>query len=644
MNGSVDNDSVASFSATPASSSAPPPSFPATQAAPGEMARTAHPPPAAASLSLRAPDPAAVVFGVGPVTVLAITTDETTCALFPRVVLRDRLFMTTDVTEALALARANPPDAAFVEIGSGAGLAMVHYLKALVPSVTLFALATREGLDAAANAIALGGTGLLMMPLSGDEILSAIESVKIRLREKALCAELEQTARLASHAAGWMGRLAELADSPSRSVAASLLGAVLAEATHAEGAAIYLASVDRPAELTRVVASPEVEAAPAFGLESDVLDHARRARLLVVPLATRNFKVGHALLAIEGAPPSSLDDGPPRSRRSTDGLVKHLAMQGATALALLAERERAVSAPVKDPGSSAYSFAYYVDVAGREIDKARRYGRRFALATVAFDPVDDASDAVMRPPEIADQLLLCARDTDVLARVDEHEFHLLMPESDGLAAHACRRRILARFAEKSPRGLLVGIATFPLDGRDLSQLLRVARRRAEATRTSIVHRLDADTTNLVDLLETLAWETGTPPPEDLVAPRPVTLPLADVIALVASVTADALRGGAALITVAHHGGLSLGAAVRAALTPLRANVTFHALDVRASGGEDVEALSVIAEHGTYALLGRICRDEGTFKGLHAADPLLADTLAERLGRAAGLRIFAQGNG
>ena len=639
MNGSLDNDKVVSFSAAPASS------FPATQAAPGEVARPALPPRPPPSSRLRAPDPAAIAFGVGPVTVLAIATDETTCALFPKVVLRDRLFMTTDVTEALALASDNPPDAAFVEIGSGAGLAMVHHLKAIVPSVTIFALSTRDGLDTAANSVALGGTGLLIMPLGGDEILSSIESVKIRLREKAFCAELEQTTRLASRAAGWMGRLTELADCPNRSVAAGLLGAVLAEATNAEGAAIYLSSVDRPAELTRVAASPEVDDAPAFGMESDVLAHARRARLLVVPLATRTFKVGHALLATsQNAPPSSLDDGAPRSMRSTDGLVKLLATQGATALALLAERERATSAPVKDPGSSAYSFAYYVDIAGREIDKARRYGRRFAIATVAFDPIDDASDVVMRPPEIADQLLLCARDTDVLARVDEHELHLLMPESDGLAAAACRRRILARFAEKGPRGLLVGVATFPLDGRDLSQLLRVARRRAEASRTSIVHRLGADTTNLVDLLETLTWEAKAPLLEDLVAPRPITLPLADVIALATAVTADALRGGAALITVAHHAGLSLGAAVRAALTPLRPNVTFHALDVRASGGDDVEALSIIAEHGTYALIGRIRRDEGTFKGLHAADPLLADTLAERLGRAAGLRIFAQGNG
>ena len=55
-----------------------------------------------------------------------------------------------------------------MEIASGAGLAMVHHLKAIVPSVTIFALATREGLDAAANSVALGGTGTHRVMFGGD--------------------------------------------------------------------------------------------------------------------------------------------------------------------------------------------------------------------------------------------------------------------------------------------------------------------------------------------------------------------------------------------------------------------------------------------------------------------------------------------
>jgi hypothetical protein len=392
---------------------------------------------------------------------------------------------------------------------------------------------------------------------------------------------------------------------------------------------------------------------------------------------------------------------------------------------------------MKDPASSAYSFAYYVDVAGREIDKAKRYGRRFTIATILLEPVmlegagragaDVMSGAAraaaarriegptsadvdaawggplpdsraawepgpppdsrpgwgegavphssrrgmrhggsfaMDPAELADQLLGAARDTDILARVDENEFHLLMPETAGLDAHACYRRILARLAASDrqegtlPRGLLVGLTTFPHDGQGLAQLLRVARRRAEATKDSIVHRIPADRGGVGELLDRLveitrgAEQEGEPPPSvpgllrssiparpyPITAPRLIDLALPEAVGLSTSVVRSALRGGAVFVVVAHHPGLSLGAAVRGALGSPREDVVLHALDVRAAPGcEDVEALCVLAEHGAYAFIGR--SQGGFVRGIHAADPLLADFLAERLGRAAGLRVF-----
>jgi len=198
-------------------------------------------------------------------------------------------------------------------------------------------------------------------------------------------------------------------------------------------------------------------------------------------------------------------------------------------------------------------------------------------------------------------------------------------------------RIADQVGQTIPRGLLVGVATFPHDGQDLSQLLRVARRRAEATKASIVHRIVGENIGLRDLLDTLDWAVYAGSAADLSAPRRVELPIAEATALAATVVADALRGGSALFTVTHHASLSLGAAVRASIGAARENVTLHALDVRTSHGEDIEALSVIAEHGAYAFIGRA--EGGVIRGLHAADPLFADLLAERLGRAAGLRIF-----
>lgn len=583
--------------------------------------------------------PAPTVRSGGPrVTVVAIVSDPAARALFAKVVQQDRLLVTDDLAEGLAMAEGSPPDVAFVEIGmgDGAGLALVHHLKAVAPSVTVFALSSRGALEAAANAVALGGAGVIMMPVAGDDVLSAIASVKVKLTDRAMRAELERATMAYSRAAGWMARVAELADSASRTVAAERFVEVVVEATGTAGAAVYLSAGERSTELTLAARSPGgLPRAPAHGVEAEILEHARREHLLVVPLAVRSLRAGHVLLTPTPSDPSR---GP-----ELEGLIKLLATQATTTFALLSERERAGAAVIKDPASSAYSFAYYVDLAGREIDKARRYGRRFSIATVAFEA---SGNGEPKPPplshaEMADQLLRAARDTDVLAHVDEHEFHLLMPESDGLAAHACRRRVLARLTERGsmPHGLMVGVSTFPHDGQNLSQLLRIARRRADATRHSLVRRLGPDQSGLLDLLDVHGWEREAAGPNALSAARSVELPITDAVALATTVVGDAVRGGATMLVVSHHERSSLGAAVRASLGPPRDNVTLHAIDARpASPQESIEALAVIAEHGSYALIGR--SEGGVVRGLHAADPLLADLLAERLGRAAGLRLFS----
>src|SRR5260370_7716885 len=101
-----------------------------------------------------------------------------------------------------------------------------------------------------------------------------------------------------------------------------------------------------------------------------------------------------------------------------------MAGQAATTLALLGERERSTRGAIKDQTTSAYTFAYFVDIAGREIDKARRYGRRFALATIALD-----ENATSAPTDLAEVILSAVRDTDVLPRAAQHEFYLPIPET-----------------------------------------------------------------------------------------------------------------------------------------------------------------------------------------------------------------------
>lgn len=577
------------------------------------------------------------------ITVLAIVTDQASITLLPRVLARERLLLSSDLADALALAQREEPDVAFVDItiGDGAGLAMVHHIQAVAPNTVVFALATAAALEAGAHAVALGGSGLLMLPLGGDEILSSIAAVKARRAESVIRHDLEENASRNARALGWMARVAELADVPDRTTAARQLAEVLMEATGAGGAAVFLSTGEGATELSRATATPSLARAPSFGSEMDVLAFARSEGLTVVPLALRKLTAGHVLLEPRRDPPArSLEPGE-RELPAADPLVLLLASQAASAFALLGERDRTSGGgAIKDPTSSAYSFAYYVDVAGREIDKARRHGRRFAIATVALDPPS------MTPAEMADHLLKAVRDTDIVARVDEHEFHILLPETDGLGAHACRRRVLARMGGGErrqrylPPGLQLGVATFPHDGQGLSQLLRVARRRSEATKSSLVYQLSMDQGGVGEVLQAIEASMGEHIgyASEIGAARPFELAVPDAVALATCVVSDALRGGTTFVTVAHHLDLSLGAAVRSTLGPARDNVTMHFIDVRSGqDGDDIEALAVIGEHGAYALIGRT--RGGIVRGVHAADPLLADVLAERLGRAAGLRVF-----
>lgn len=588
--------------------------------------------------------------GARQVTVLAVVADAETADLFQRALSRDRLLLAGDMAEGIALAEAESPEIVFVDVGvaDGAGLALVHHIKVVASSATVFALASESAVAAGAHAVALGAAGLFILPLGGDEILNAVHAVRARLVERAARGQLLTELRAHARAIDWIRRMVELADAPDWEMVAADVADVFTEATGALGAAVYVARDDRDGALAQRAATAPI-AAPLFGSEAELLDTARREQLTVVRLSARKVTVGLVLLLPDAA--RSSGDG----RGATlDGIVRLMATQAATAFALRIERERAGSGSLmKDPASSAYSFAYYVDVAGREIDRARRLGRRFSIATISLGAQPDAAPAVSSPApsaidsglravEAADRLLSAVSDIDVVARVDENELHLLLPEMDGLGAHALRRRILARLGGGNdrrlvPRDALVGVATFPHDGQDLAQLLRVARRRADGSAGSIVHELAGTDLTLPDLCTVKVKDVGSAA-ADLFAARPFTLTVSDTAALATTAVNEALRGGSAVVVVAHHAGVSVGGAVRALLGSGREGVLLHAIDTSgAPGGRNIEALAVLAEHGAFALVGK--SDGRIVRGCHAADPLFVDLVAERIGRAGGVRVM-----
>lgn len=576
-----------------------------------------------------------------PLRVLLVVEDLETVRVVQRTLLNthDELLIATDLADGLSKANVISPELVFVDLamGNSAGLAVVHHLRALDPNVTVYALTSPSALDLGPQAIALGAHGVLVMPLSGDEVHSTLSHVRSQRAERAEHDRLRREAEASRRAHKLADALSQIVTAPSRRDAAERLSVLLSQAG-AERVLTYLPAAQGSRQLVRLASVGSADRAPTFCEDFELLAFAQAEQLQVVRLTLERQTAALLLLGSDlTLPLTPLLDS-----------LSIIAPQIAMALALVMEREQTTRGAMKDPSSSAYTFAYFVDVAGREIDKARRHARRFALATLAVEQRRDPATSLLRNTaiEVAETVLSCVRDTDVLARVDDSEFYLLMPETGGLGAHACRRRVMQQLL--GPGGLhsggghpeleaAMGVATFPQDGLDLSQLLRVARHRADASRSSPVRRLGLDRLPLPEILDALFWRLGEASQGlGLIAPQIIELPLMDVVGLTAAAVNEATRSGGTRIVASQRSGLSIGAAVRAALANSRDDVLLDIAEIPpTSPCRDLEVLILVSEHGSYALLGRTA--QGLLRAVHSSDPVLADLLVQRLGEAVGMR-------
>lgn len=176
-------------------------------------------------------------------------------------------------------------------------------------------------------------------------------------------------------------------------------------------------------------------------------------------------------------------------------LVAAIAAAEAIRKSMLARRQRLALAAVTaealvDPLTGVLNRRGFIDAAERELARAQRYGRPFAVAYAdvrGLKQVNDtqghlAGDELIRQ---ATQLLEdSARADDVVGRLGGDEFGLLLVEQaqEGATAVASRIRETlparrARLGLDVPWDLTIGTAVFPEDGEDVHELLRAADRR-----------------------------------------------------------------------------------------------------------------------------------------------------------------------
>lgn len=441
-------------------------------------------------------------------------------AEFARSVLQDsgdRVGLAHDVMDALSKLTQASFDMALVSLSlpRGDGLALVHHIRALYPSIDVIVMAAEAEMRDTAHAMALGVLQAVLQPLTGDALLVAADRARERrllLAERArLVAEGESSRR---RTATYERCAAFVTETDVESVAERILDACAGEVEILAGA--FFAPHEGASDQLQRIASRgdkeslarEIDAAPE-AVESPIDLVRRDGKRIVLTLADEAEL--HGVIHLLVADTQTLD----AELRAAFEVIIALGKAAVTA----ARKVDAIARMgIKDRDTSAYTFAYFGDVAGREIDRATRHGRRFALLTLSLDGTE--AFAEMRGRRAVDELrrwvteavLLSVRDSDVLARVDDEELYTLLPETGLLGALATRRRVRSMLATHPEIGPListgvieavVGVAVFPTDGGDLGRLLRVSRRRADDSRFGIWRRLGLANKDFVEIVDRL---------------------------------------------------------------------------------------------------------------------------------------------
>ncbi|MFH1502236.1 MAG: diguanylate cyclase [Candidatus Eisenbacteria bacterium] len=144
--------------------------------------------------------------------------------------------------------------------------------------------------------------------------------------------------------------------------------------------------------------------------------------------------------------------------------------------------------PERDSLTKLYNRRYFDERLEREIERARRYGRKLTCVMIDVDDFQGlnnryghrAGDMVLR--SLGDFLLSTTRCSDIIARFGGQEFALLLPETPGNEARMLAERIRRSFAGRSfecgdeslQATLSCGVATYPDHARDAETLVRMS--------------------------------------------------------------------------------------------------------------------------------------------------------------------------
>jgi CheY-like chemotaxis protein len=522
------------------------------------------------------------------------------------------------IEDAVQAASIDRVDVMFVELRAegGAALALCHHIPSLCPGVAVHAIVRPVEIERAQEALSLGATGLIVAPPNGEAIARALSDVKSESRRRKEITSLEAKLARERRRLETYDRLVRFARGAAPSDAVRAIVDGVSQLSAAQGVALYATFGNDDSERVLLAALGTALDLPSTCAPADLsrLVSARAAR--VVPLIASSGAIG--MLVLDRAPPSIEPE------------IAQLADLAAAMLSLV-DRQDGV-----DEGVKVFPPKHFRSLADRLLTLASRHDRRCSVLAIAI-PGDKSSKRDEAVREISD----IVRTTDALCGLEDGDLLLFLPETTGIGAQVCRRRILAKLqgdrrnrakgggggansgrtdSSRVPIRVSIGVATFPHDGNTLRRLVKLARARAEDDARSSVHALGLDNMPLAELVDALLSR-----PMVDAGPRssyPLNVASTALFSLAARAVKEATRGGEAHVTTTLQPGLGVAAAARQIAIP-------RVHDVRNEPGcSDIEAIVIEAEHGSWVCCGRIVGER--FQGVHAADPLLADVIEKRL--------------
>jgi diguanylate cyclase (GGDEF)-like protein len=395
-----------------------------------------------------------------------------------------------------------------LDIPGDMGLALVHHAGALHPDLPVVVIAGSSSIESASHARALGARAILLKPLAGDDVLGAVDQIREIEVMREETRELEAARSQHRRRLSILRRGQDLLACETVEALTESLAAVLVNELSARAAGVWLAHPSSPSRLVPRGASG------ACGLPRGDIDcerHPSGPRILTGAPFSPAGQPGQLWIPVGGGERLLgllvVERGPGEGQRMAPedmALGEIMADISVAALHNIRRMEILEQSGIKDPKTSAYTFAYFADLAGREIEMSRRHDRRFSVATLSIDNYEMLA-AQLEPHELSAMTsrvveigLDTIRDSDVLARAEDDEFCLLLPDTGNLGALTFRRRLIEAVARDAqlgavdarvPLGVSIGVASFPGDGHDLSRLMRASRERRRVHRRSPLARL-----------------------------------------------------------------------------------------------------------------------------------------------------------